>query len=568
MLSLRRLITIIIITICVSIVFLIYGMEENNLENVIFENNIPQTSKLINGDLSLIGNDHTFYVVGDDNLIFNNTVELFSSMSLTYKTSKTINTNNLDINSILIFTVDKISDCTDLQDLEDFIKKGGQAILAAGLAESNDDSYLQPILGIVEKTIKENYNDFIIKDGFLPFMEEEMSYSGYNSSTWIKVKNEATIYISESSKNVPIVYSNTYGDGEIMVINASFLEDKKSMGILSGSISQLLDDFIYPIMGTKSIFLDNFPVTNNSNDGISMKLYGRTINSLVKDKIWPTFQGIAARNGLKITSSILVATSTKNSFPEVTNNLFYNISKSSMQYDGEVVYAGNFIDDDVLYINNKFCDKFNEIFNNYKINGFAVQFGLFNEKTYKQIKESLSNVNIIRGNLTGDESNTYVCTIDKNEKYYSFPIVSYGEELDNGVVWDMASMISAQGFLSHCFDVNILMGLEEGSKTWNERNKDIKDFEERVVKQLKWLDSCTLSENISYIDGYVNLKYKWETKDNIISLACDDFVENQAFYLKTDKKIDKVEGAEYIKINDNYYLLKVKNPVVKIILVK
>jgi len=568
MLSLRRLLGIIIVTISVSILLLMYGLEENNLEKVVFENNIPQTTNLLNGDLSIINSDRIFYIVGENNQIFNNTVELFNSMGLAYKTSKTINTKHLNNNSILVFTSEKISDCADLQDLESYIKNGGQAILAAGLAESNDDSYLQPILGIVEKTIKENYNDFFIKDGFLPFMETKMNYSGYNLSTWIKTKNEATVFISDLTKNVPIVYSNNYGDGEVIVINASFLEDKKSMGILCGSITILLDDFIYPIMGTKSVFLDNFPVTNNSNDGKSMKMYGRTINSLVRDKIWPVFQGISARNGLKITSSVLVAASLKDSFPELTNNLFYTISKSSMQYDGEVVYAGNFYDDEKIYINNKFSDSFNEVFNKYIINGFAVQFGIFNEKIYSQIKERFNCINIIRGNLTGNEKDTYICTLGKNDEYYNFPTISYGDELDNGTLWDISSMISSQGFLSHLFDINVLMGLEEGNKTWNERIKYIDDFEDRVLKPLKWLESCTLSENIRYIDGYINLKYRWKVDDDVITLVCDDFIENQAFYFRTDKLIEKIEGAEYLKINDYYYLLKIKDSVVKINLKK
>ncbi|HBB28994.1 MAG TPA: hypothetical protein DC000_07065 [Clostridiales bacterium] len=264
----------------------------------------------------------------------------------------------------------------------------------------------------------------------------------------------------------------------------------------------------------------------------------------------------------------MVAASLKDSFPELTNNLFYTISKSSMQYDGEVVYAGNFYNDEKIYINNKFSESFNEVFNKYIINGFAVQFGIFNEKIYSQIKERFNCINIIRGNLTGNEKDTYICTLGKNDEYYNFPTISYGDELDNGSLWDISSMISSQGFLSHLFDINVLMGLEEGNKTWNERIKYIDDFEDRVLKPLKWLESCTLSENIRYIDGYINLKYRWKVDDDVITLVCDDFIENQAFYFRTDKLIEKIEGAEYLKINDYYYLMKIKDSVVKINLKK
>lgn len=564
MLSLRRLISIIIITIILSMIYLIYGLQENNLEKVVFENDIPHINSLKSGDLSLIKGNKLFYIIGQANNIYDNVVELFDNMKIEYKASKTINLEHLSNNSILIFTVDKISDCVDLQELDNFIKKGGKVILAAGLAEQNDDSYLQPVLGIIDKTIKINYNNFTIKENFLPFMEKDVTYSGHNASTWIKTRDDAKVYISEQESKVPIVYSNKYGEGEVLVINATFLEDKKSMGILCGAISELLDNFIYPVMGTKSLFLDNFPITNNNNNAKSMELYGRTIESLIKDKIWPSFQGMTVRNDLKITSSILVALSTESTFPNTGNNLFYTISKSSMQYGGEVIYAGNFFDDNSISINNEFCDKFKGIFNKYKINGFAVQFGIFNENIYRNLINEFENVTIFRGNYAGNPKDTYVCNIDKNDEFYSFPVVSDGEDLDNGAIWDISSIISSQGFLSHRFDINILMGLDDGSESWNEKAKKIAEFEDRIIKPLKWLESSTLSGTAKYIDSYTALKYKWEVLDDTINLVCDNFTEGQSFYFRSDKEIKKIDGAEYTKINDNYYIIRIKDSVVKI----
>ncbi len=564
MLSIRRLVGILIITIIISIIYLLYGLQENNLKNVAFENDIPQIANLKRGELSLVKDHQVFYVIGQDNKIFNNIVELFNSMKLEFRISKTINLENLPNNSILVFTVDKISDCVDLQELENFIKNGGKVIIAAGLAEQNVDSYLQPILGIIDKTIKVNYNNFSITENFLPFMEKEVTYSGHNASTWIKIVNDAKVYISEKKSKVPVVYSNKYGEGEALVVNATFLEDKKSMGILSGAISELLDNFIYPIMGTKSLFLDNFPITNNSNNAKSMELYGRTIESLIKDKIWPSFQGMAVRNKLKITSSILVALSTKGMFPKTSSNLFYTISKSSMQYGGEVIYAGNFSNDKSIIINDEFTVKFKEIFNKYIISGFAVQFGIFNENIYKNIKSKFENIEILRGNFSGNTNDTYVCTIDKNDEYYSLPVVSGGENLDDGSIWDISSVISSQGFLSHRFDINVLMGLDDGSKTWNERAKKITEFEDRVIKPLKWLESSTLSGATKYIDSYIALKYEWEINNNTVILICDNFIEGQSFYFRTDKEIKKIKGAEYTKINDKYYIIRIKDSVVKI----
>ena len=57
---------------------------------------------------------------------------------------------------LVVFCDDSVGNYTNLQELGGFVARGGRVILAAGLPEGNVDSYLWPLLGIREKSIREN----------------------------------------------------------------------------------------------------------------------------------------------------------------------------------------------------------------------------------------------------------------------------------------------------------------------------------------------------------------------------------------------------------------------------
>ena len=52
------------------------------------------------------------------------------------------------------------------------------------------------------------------------------------------------------------------------------------------------------------------------------------------------------------------------------------------------------------------------------------------------------------------------------------------------------------------------------------------------------------------------MDYAWKRTGKIIEIWADRMVEGQSFLLRTDQRIIDSEGADYEKVSDNYYFVR------------
>ena len=563
MLSIKKVVVTILITVLISVLILAYNFSQDTVTYVGIENDISTGLELKQSVINTEETEYKYLVVGETNAVSENITTLFSLQKLNFTQKEKVVEQDLLGVDIIVFCNDVVSENIDLQVLGKYIENGGKIILAAGLPEGSQDSYLNPYLGIVEKTIKEPHSNFSVVENFLPYGESEIGYDGFSATTWISIQDDAEVYVSTKDKNIPVIYSYTYGKGESMVINASILEDKDSVGIITSAMAELLTDFIYPIMGVKLIFLDNFPIATELNDSESLMLYGRDTESFVLDRIWPLFQSMGLRNDIKYTAGILTAANYENAFPTASENLIYSIGKSTLQYGGELVFLGNFLGKDELAFNTTFTDSFYEVFGNYEVNGFAVQAGNIDDKIFSQVKQEYPDVDITRVS-TGSDATSGV--ISQNDGIYNLPIMSSGINWAESASFNMVSNMSAYGLLSHRFDINRLMGFTGMETTWEENKELLSEFEEKVYTPLHWLEPVTLSQSQDYLEGFLSLDYVWGKNADDIEINCTNLKQNQAFLFRTDKVVQEVQGGSFEKINEHYYLIKIFDTTANIIL--
>ena len=478
---------------------------------------------------------------------------LMSDLKLSWEEKTKITTQDMkNKRAVLVFCDDSVGKYVDLLELGNFIEQGGKVVLAAGLAEGYEDAYLLPILGILEKTTKENYTEYTFLEEFFPVQEEEMQYAGYTISTWLNVNSNAKVYLQEKEKEVPIVYSHSFGDGEVLVINATFLDNAQCVGVLTSGIGVLLEDFMYPVMGLECIYLDNFPVVTYVNDPLCMKMYGRTTEAFVRDVVWPVFQGIGVRNELKYTSSVLNVTTKDNIFPAVSENLFGTMGKSALQYNGELSYAVYAENDKELYRNDEFIQNFEDTFINYQIGSVC----MMSEGRQQEAIEVLGkDISVIRGKLSA---------VNKEERLYSsdaytiFPEATNGVNLEEGNLFAIHSVFAGYGMVSHTFDVNMFINMDENTPVWDTNKYLLAEFEDRVVRKYKCLNKVTVSETLNWVNSYENLNYSWRKDKQKIEITANHFIYEQPFLLRTVGEIISADGADFEKVSDCYYMIRLK----------
>lgn len=537
-----------------------YNLNESERWSVTIQNKKVELQPLQEGDIPQNPENTLFIAVGQDQedtfgQIFSNVCRHLEDLSLPYERRGYVSGWELDPHSmVLILCSNTISDHMDPQVLEQFIKKGGKAVLAAGISSGNEDAYLDPVLGLVEKTVSFNPTGLHFPRDYFPVQDEVMGYNGYVISTWVSLREKAEIYAEDSEKHTPIIYSYPYGAGETLVLNGTYLADQRCIGMLTAGLSVLLEDFMYPVLGLEHIYLDNFPLATNADDASCLKLYGRTTEAFVRDIVWPSLQGISVRNGIKYTSSVLAVSTIPESFPSISEGLFTTMGKSALQFDVELAYASFSNGSGELYAHQDFIERFHSVFKNYNVSSLITTG---HDNIPQAVDFVGEEIHAVRGDL---RSQDVKARLWEGPDYFVFPCGTEGTELDQGTMLEIASLYAGYGMLSHKLDINNFVDMHAGAPVWDTEKRKLAEFEERVLSRFKGLDKKTLSGSLNPVRSYLNLNFSQVRTDDTWEILCDDFIPGQSFLVHTKKEFSGAEGAELQKVGSNYYMVRVMAP--------
>lgn len=559
MLPLKRFGYVLLIVAVLSVFFLMYDlMDDKDQKLAELSNPEPAAVELLSGTV-ITTKTPRFCLVGSKEKelysdIYENVSRGLTEAKLLFVSADRLNLSRISEDTVLIFCDDTIEAHVDLEELVSFIMQGGKAVFAAGIAEGYKDSYLQPIFGIIEKSTKANYLNFTIEKPFLPLPEKELTYSGFSASTWISVRKDAEVYFRDSETKVPVLYEMSYGNGKILMLNATFLEDYQTMGIFFAALGTFTGDLMYPVLGVKCVFLDNYPVVTGHSDKMSMRAYGRTLEALMRDSVWPQFEGMAVRRDLNYTISILGASSEKQ-FPEVDESMYSLLSKSLRRYGGELVY-GISNSESELVPNSRFLNSFSRYFSKYQIRGAVVSGRMLVRE--QLLKESIRLFgNSVVAFRTGMDSQAQTFWYD--ETSYGIPYLSVGRAYGEVDLFQVASGLTMYGMISHVYDMNALL-FEEGEPAWDSAKKVLSNFEDQVLKPTEYLNARTLGNLRDIIESYLEVQYSWKTEGNSTKISCTNFRKGQTLYYWTEKQLAAAQGLEAVQVQEGMYLLKILEP--------
>ena len=153
MLSLKRLTWIVLITLGINFIFISINLREIARKEVLVENTQYHMQSMVESDLQDVGQPFQFVLVTSSkaNKIFQNLSYLFDNWKVSYETTQLLEEYDESYQKIYIFCDDQLLPNTGLEQITTYVKSGGKVVLAAGIAEGNKESYLFPMLGIVEK---------------------------------------------------------------------------------------------------------------------------------------------------------------------------------------------------------------------------------------------------------------------------------------------------------------------------------------------------------------------------------------------------------------------------------
>lgn len=316
MLSFKRFLYLILGVAVLGSFFLISSINRDRSVGAPFQNSAAPEREFMETVQVDEGERPGVWILGDPNDarcggIYENVRQLCADLRLTVAGEGSLDAHELKESDLVILCDSPAGRYADTEELDGFIAGGGRVILAAGLAEGDADRELWPALGILEKGAGENCRELVFENPLLPVQPEKAMYDGSSDSARIELSEDACVYIRDEETEVPILYTYDWKKGGVCVINGSFLADVRYTGFLTGAISALLPDFVYPVLGVKAVFLDNFLVFTPADDELCRRVYGYSAQGFIRDVVWPAFQGISLRTDTPYTASMLAAASSE-----------------------------------------------------------------------------------------------------------------------------------------------------------------------------------------------------------------------------------------------------------------
>jgi hypothetical protein len=113
-------------------------------------------------------------------------------------------------------------------------------------------------------------------------------------------------WLISSAQGIPLLWERKYGDGKFIVINTDGYARKTGRGILIAAVSRIHDDFIYPIIASKVIFIDDFPAPVPEGTLPSIwEEFQMSTRDFFRYVWWPDMVGFARKYDLKYTGFII-----------------------------------------------------------------------------------------------------------------------------------------------------------------------------------------------------------------------------------------------------------------------
>ncbi len=555
MLSFKRFLYIVLIVAVLGGIFLIYSIHESSPASAAIQSSPAPEPVFMEKEQVDEGEKPRVWILGDPGdgscgAIYSNVRYFCEDIHLTVLREEYFDIAGAEDRDLVIFCDDSISRYADPEELEEFIAGGGRVILAAGLSDEDGDSRLWPVFGIRERADGEDCHDLIFEKPLLPVQPEQAYYGGSSGSARIEVNDDVSVYIRDAANGVPILHTYVWQEGSVCLINGNFLTDIRCAGLLSGAVGAVLPDFIYSVLGIKVVFLDNFPMATSAEDTLCRQVYGYSADGLIRDVVWPAFQGISLRTDTPYTFSVLAVTSSEEAFEEADDELFTAIGRSVLQFGGELAYAVDCREDGKTVVHQDFPDRLSEAFPDYTVRGMVMKTDNFSPE---MLDVPGADIRFVRGML-GSRN----IQLSLGDEYTVFPEATAGNSMEDGNLFAVYSVLGAYGMVSHEFDAGTLLVRDGDTATWEFCKRQIELFESEVLACVPWLEGRTLSRTGGDIKSYRDMDYGWSRNGNCMELYCSGAAKGQAFFFHTGGRIVDAEGLTYQDAGNGYYLLRVQ----------
>ncbi|MBF4694202.1 DUF2194 domain-containing protein [Fusibacter ferrireducens] len=538
---------------------------------------------LINNDkvVEHYPNDDRFLIVYDSSEemsdgVYKNIERIMKQLKKQYRVEDVSSAKEIYITEkTVLIMLEDLGKIKNLKSMIAYVEDGGRlAFLETPDQNNNFDSMRSP-LGIIDA------GDTLVTDG-IAFDEKFMPAYGAdylennalrNFSIPVTLENDCEVYMT-SKADIPLLWTHDFKEGRLLFFNGTMYEDKMMTGFLTRCLALLNENFIYPVINSKVIWLDDFPapMTNGYYDEIK-STYNKTIKEFYIDVWWPEMLEISKEYDLKYTGVMIQTYNDRTSGPflpaqgEISDSEFIALGRELIRSGGELGLHGYnhqsltreyWKSDELGY--NKWAnkgdmkhalkavrEKIKRTFPNYEINVYVPPSNVIGEEGISALKDVFPEIDVIASVYYEDyEHLSYSQEFDySDQNVLNLPRFSSGYNFGMGNRLSVLNGILGFGAIQHFIHPDDFMDPERNEgKSWREQVESFEAFAEIVDRRYPFIEAQTASEAAVNVEKYIGLDYTVDYSDSGIQVKTNAKVFPMYMFLRSSKEIQSSKNCE------------------------
>lgn len=191
-------------------------------------------------------------------------------------------------------------------ELMSWVRQGGGLLMPMTPERTAYFDVIAQRLGIQEAGWDYEVTESIVPaDGFMLGAGRYNLSDPFDSSLSLTLNERARVYASSGDKGTPLIWSNDYGAGRIVVDNIG-IYDKIMRGFYAASYSLLGDACAYPVINGAAFYLDDFPSPVPGGDGEYVRRdYQMSVADFYSRVWWPDVARLSETYRIRFTGVMI-----------------------------------------------------------------------------------------------------------------------------------------------------------------------------------------------------------------------------------------------------------------------
>ncbi|MCA1041526.1 DUF2194 domain-containing protein [Bacillus infantis] len=406
-----------------------------------------------------------------------------------------------------------------------------------------------------------------------------------NSSLHVSLEKTSRI-LATTDREIPFLWSNPHGKGEFMVFNGTMLASSMNRGFLAGALSFLNENYMYPILNSKVVYIDDFPapLPEGLHDAIYAD-YNLDTEKFFHNVWWPDMLKMAKEYDLKYTVGVIETYNNDVDGPfneRLSDNVLKIFGRELIQMGGELAVHG--YNHQSLTLDQKQVDGLGynawksqkdmvaslkelrhfiqEIFPGYTVKTYIPPSNVLSEEGKEAIKEAIPSIsNIASLHIADDEGIAYIQEYEVSEDFNEIPRLTsnYGDHDEEK--WIIANGASLYGTFSHFVHPDDILDKERSKNDgWHELKRGFLSILKDLKEKYPWMESMTASESAESLKAVHDAQVKIQQDERKIEGYINRFQGKLDFLLRSEKKLINASGCEVKKISGEHYLVRAVSP--------